>query len=149
LRMLASAGYGRVVCRLVQGVMDAEFQVSEFVIGTNFADSARRFRLIMREARVNASIKRMFLAQSLPDAMTDQFWDLREDHSTLDEILDYFSALYKVESDVDLETQLQNIRQYESETVVTFHSRWMKLMRQLQINGLLPPPKLELLQFLA
>ena len=129
--------------------MDAEFQVSEFVIGTNFADSARRFRLIMREARVNASIKRMFLAQSLPDAMTDQFWDLREDHSTLDEILDYFSALYKVESDVDLETQLQNIRQYESETVVTFHSRWMKLMRQLQINGLLPPPKLELLQFLA
>jgi len=81
--------------------------------------------------------------------MSDQFWDLREDQRTLDEILDYFSALYKVESDFDLETQLRNIRQDESETVATFHSRWMKLMRQLQINGLRPPPKLELLQFLA
>ena len=64
-------------------------------------------------------------------------------------ILDYFSALYKVESDVDLETQLRIIRDDESETVVTLHSRWLSLMRQLQINGLLPPPKLELLQFLA
>jgi hypothetical protein len=91
----------------------------------------------------------MFLAQSLPDAMTDQFWDLREDQRTVVEILDYFFALYKVVSDVDLETQLQNIRQDEFETVVTFHSRWMKLMRQLQINELRPPPKLELLQFLA
>jgi len=126
-----------------------KFQVRQFVIGTNFADFARRFRLIMREARVNASMQRMFLAQSLPDAMTNQFWDLREDQRTLDEILDYFSTLYKVESDVDLETQLRNIRQDESETVVTFHSRWMKLKRQLQINGLRPPPKLELLQFLA
>jgi hypothetical protein len=39
----------------------------------------------MREARVNASMQRMFLAQSLPDAMTDQFWDLREDERNLDE----------------------------------------------------------------
>jgi hypothetical protein len=127
-----------------------KFQVSKLVIGTNFADFAPRFRLIMREARVNAtSMQRMFLAQSLPDAMTDQFWDPREDQRTLDEILDYFSALYKVESDVDLETQLRNIRQDESESVVTFHSRWMKAMRQLEINGLRPPPNLELLQFLA
>jgi hypothetical protein len=90
----------------------------------------------------------MFLAQSLPDAMTDELCNLREDQRTLDEILDYFSALYKVESDVDLETQLRNIRQHESETAVTFHSKLMKLIRQLQINGLRPPPKLELLQFL-
>ena len=88
----------------------------------------------MREARVNASMQPMFLAQSLPDAMTDQFWDLREDQRTMDEILDYFSALYKVESDVDPETQLRKIRQNESKTVVTFHSRWMKPMRQLQIR---------------
>ena len=47
----------------------------------------------MREARVNARMQRMFLAQSLPDVMTDQFWDLRVDQRTLDEILDYFSAL--------------------------------------------------------
>ena len=52
----------------------------------------------------------------------------------MDEILDYFSALYKVESDVDPETQLRKIRQNESKTVVTFHSRWMKPMRQLQIR---------------
>ena len=71
----------------------------------------------------------MFLAQSLPDAMTDRFWDLREDQRTLDEILDCFSALYKVMSDFDLETQLRNIRQDESETVVTFHFRWIKRMR--------------------
>jgi hypothetical protein len=50
----------------------------------------------MREARLNASMQRMFLAQSLPDAMTDQFWDLRKDQRTLDEILGYFSALYKL-----------------------------------------------------
>ena len=62
-----------------------KFQVRQFVIGTNFADFARRFRLIMREARVNGSMQRMFLAQSLPDAMTDQFWDLREDERNLDE----------------------------------------------------------------
>ena len=55
-------------------------------------------------------------AQFLPDAMSDQFWDLREDQRTLDEILDYFSALYKVESDFDLETQLRNIRQDESDS---------------------------------
>jgi hypothetical protein len=30
-----------------------KFQVSKFVIGTIFADFARRYRLIMREARVN------------------------------------------------------------------------------------------------
>jgi hypothetical protein len=56
-----------------------KFQVSKFVIGTKLTDFARRFRLIMREARVNASMQRMFLAQSLTHAMTDQFWDLRED----------------------------------------------------------------------
>jgi len=67
----------------------------------------------------------------LPDAITDQFWDLRENQRTLDEILDYFSALYKIESDVNLETKLRTICKDESETVVTFHSRRMKLMRQL------------------
>jgi hypothetical protein len=36
---------------------DPKCQVSKFVIGTNFADFARRFRLIMREARVNASMQ--------------------------------------------------------------------------------------------
>ena len=66
-------------------MLDPKFQVSKFVIGTNFADFGRRFRLTMREARVNASMQRMFLAQSLPDAMTDQFWDLREDERNLDE----------------------------------------------------------------
>ena len=60
-----------------------KFQVNKFVIGTNFADFARRFRLIMRRM----FLARMFLAQSLLDAMTDQFWDLREDQRTLDEIL--------------------------------------------------------------
>jgi hypothetical protein len=60
----------------------------------------------------------MFLTQSLPDAMIDQFWDLREDHRTLDDILDYFFSLYKVESDVDLETQLRNIRQVADFTPV-------------------------------
>jgi hypothetical protein len=130
-------------------MLDPKFQVSKFVIGTNFADFGRRFRLTMREARVNASMQRMFLVQSLPDAMTDQFWDVRQDQKTLDEILDYFSALYKVESDVDLETQLRIIRHDESETVVTLHSRWLSLMRQLQIKGLRPPPKLHLFQFLA
>ena len=97
---------------------------SKFVIGTNFADFARRFRLISREALVNASMQPIFLAQSLPDAMTDEVWNLREDQRALDEVLDYFYALYKVESDVDVEkTQLHNIRQDESETVVKFHSR--------------------------
>jgi hypothetical protein len=33
----------------------------------------------MRKARVNASEQGIFLAQFLPDAMTEQFWDLRED----------------------------------------------------------------------
>ena len=66
----------------------------------------------------------MFLAQSLPDAMTDEVWNLREDQRALDEVLDYFYALYKVESDVDVEkTQLHNIRQDESEIVVKFQSR--------------------------
>ena len=103
--------------------LNPKFQVTKIVIGTNFADFTPWFRLIMREARVNASMQRMFLAQSLPDAMAHQFLDLREDQRTLDEILDYFSALFKVESAGDIETQLRNIRQDESETVVTFHSR--------------------------
>jgi len=51
----------------------SKFQVSNVVIGTNFADFARRFRLIIREALVNASMQLMFLVQSFPDAMTDQF----------------------------------------------------------------------------
>ena len=56
---------------MLDSKFNPKFQVSKFVIVTNFADFARRFRLIMHEARVNASMQLMFVAQSLPDAMTD------------------------------------------------------------------------------
>ena len=112
-----------------------KFQVSKFVIGTNFADFARRFRLIMREARVNASMQRMFLAQSLPDAMTDHFW-----------IYVRIRGLWMrfwTTSPRYTRLKAMSISRHECATSVKMSPR------ELEINGLRPPPKLELLQFLA
>jgi hypothetical protein len=52
----------------------------------------------------------------MPDAFTDQVLEFRGEGIAIDVIMEHFAKLYKVDTDIDLELQLRNIRQDESET---------------------------------
>ena len=58
----------------------------------------------------------MLLVQAMPDALTDQVLEFRGEGIAIDVIMEHFAKLYKVDTDIDLELQLRNIRQDESET---------------------------------
>jgi hypothetical protein len=74
--------------------------------------------------------------------MVDQFWDLQQEEKRLEEYLEFFTTIYKIDTDIELESQLRNIRQDESESMVPFQVWWMKLMRQLAAHKLRPLFKL-------
>jgi hypothetical protein len=51
--------------------------------------------------------------------------------------MEHFAKLYKVDTDLDLELRLRNFRQDETETIIAFHTGWMRLMRLLDGNTIL------------
>ena len=108
--------------------MILKYKIDHFVQGTNFWDWARRFLLIMKEARVHETTQLLLLVQADPNSLTHEFWEFRRGGIALDIMMEHFAKLYKFDTDIYLELQLRNIRQDISEALIAFHTRWILLM---------------------
>jgi Asp-tRNA(Asn)/Glu-tRNA(Gln) amidotransferase C subunit len=126
-----------------------KLKITPYEPGTNFADFARRFQLIIQDACVKPEKARTLLCQSLPHSMQDEFWDQRDIGKDISEILEYFSEIYQVDTEATLEREYYNIRQGEGESINAFHVRWLQLMRKMAVNRIRPTPELEKVTFIA